>query len=208
MLWFSLLRTQPFFLRMVEPFYGLKKNFSEAHCFQLCPWFFFFFFWMFVCGHDNSWKAQPIRTKFSHMTFEWNSSAKFEDGHRRSHVTHPNRGLLSFFFLYQPFIAHCYAKAFPLCFHHDLSSAILLHDTLPSSLSISSLHLVLGLPLPLPPYHGLHSVVFLIHLSVSCLHTWPAHLHLLFLTVKIISLIFCPPSKLTYLRFQPIQTKF
>ena len=52
---------------------------------------------------------------------------------------------LSSFFLYQPFIAHCCAKAFPLCFHHDLSSAILLHDTFPSSLSISSLHLVLGL---------------------------------------------------------------
>ena len=95
-----------------------------------------------------------------------------------------------YFFLYQPFIAHCCAKAFPLCFHHDLSSAILLHDTFPSSLSMSSLHLVLGLPLPLPPYHGLHSVVLLVHLSVSCLHTWPAHLHLLFLTVKIISLIF------------------
>ena len=24
------------------------------------------------------------------MTFDWNSSAKFEDGHRRSHVTPPN----------------------------------------------------------------------------------------------------------------------
>ena len=45
-------------------------------------------------SNDNSWKAQPIQTKFSHMTFDWNSSAKFENGYRRSHVTPPNRGLL------------------------------------------------------------------------------------------------------------------
>ena len=28
------------------------------------------------------------------MTFDWKSSAKFENGHRRSHVNPPNRGLL------------------------------------------------------------------------------------------------------------------
>ena len=34
----------------------------------------------FVCYQDNSWKTQPIWTKFSHTTFDWNSSAKFEMG--------------------------------------------------------------------------------------------------------------------------------
>ena len=56
--------------------------------------FFFFFFFFFVCYHDDSWKVQPIRTKFSHKTFNWNSSTMYENGHRRSHVTPPNRGLL------------------------------------------------------------------------------------------------------------------
>ena len=36
---------------------------------------FNFFFFFFVCGHNNSWKAQPIRTKFLHMTCDWNSSS-------------------------------------------------------------------------------------------------------------------------------------
>ena len=75
-----------------------KKIFWEAYSFQLRLWFYFLFFYflcLYVCGHDNFWKAQPIQTKFSHVTFEWNSSAKFADGHRRSHVTPPppsNRG--------------------------------------------------------------------------------------------------------------------
>ena len=46
-----------------------------------------FIIFIFVCYHNNSEKAQPNRTKFSHMTFDWNSSAKFKDGHRRSHIT-------------------------------------------------------------------------------------------------------------------------
>ena len=62
-------------------FYYLEKN----YCFQSHLFFFFFFF--FVCYHNNSWRAQPVQTKFSHMTFEWNSSGKFEDGHCRPHVT-------------------------------------------------------------------------------------------------------------------------
>ena len=37
--------------------------------------------------------AQPIQSKFSHMTFDWNSSAMLENGHCRSHDP-PNRGLL------------------------------------------------------------------------------------------------------------------
>ena len=96
-----------------------EKNFSKAYEIELCQWFvlllstgkeffqgyhfesclwFCFFGCLFVCGHNNSWKAQPIQTKFLHMTFDWNSSAKFEDGHRRwSQVTFnpPNRGLLT-----------------------------------------------------------------------------------------------------------------
>ena len=44
-------------------------------------------------SNDNSWKAQPIRTKFSHMTFDWNSSAKVENRHRRSHITPLIEGL-------------------------------------------------------------------------------------------------------------------
>ena len=66
-----------------------EKNFSKGYCFQLRLWFcfihlfilFYFFIFLDACGHDNSWKAQPIRTKFSHMTFDWNSSAKFKNGH-------------------------------------------------------------------------------------------------------------------------------
>ena len=72
-------------------YYAPEKNFSEAYCFQSHLWFFFFFF---GCYHDNSWKAQPIRTKFSHMTFDWKCSAVYKNGHRRSHVTPFNRGLL------------------------------------------------------------------------------------------------------------------
>ena len=49
--------------------------------------FLFIYLFFFVRYHDNSWKPQPIRTKFSHMTFDWNSSANFENGHCRSHVT-------------------------------------------------------------------------------------------------------------------------
>ena len=91
-----------------------EKFFSEGYCFELClwfyyspgkeffrriMWFFFLFFFlflggMFVCGHDNSWKVQPIQTKFPHMVLEWNSSSKFEDGHRMSHVNPPKWGLL------------------------------------------------------------------------------------------------------------------
>ena len=56
--------------------------------------FLYLFFFLNVCGHDKSWNAQPIPTKFSHMTFDCNSSAKFENRHRRSHVTAPNRGFL------------------------------------------------------------------------------------------------------------------
>ena len=56
---------------------------------------FYFLFFFFFCYHNNSWKAQPIWTKFSHMTFDWNSSEKFENGHHRSCVTLPNRGLLT-----------------------------------------------------------------------------------------------------------------
>ena len=47
----------------------------------------FFFFFFFVWLHDNSWKAQAIRTKFSHKTFNWNSSAMCKNGHHKSHVT-------------------------------------------------------------------------------------------------------------------------
>ena len=32
-------------------------------------------------------RFQPIQTKFSHMTFDWNSSSELENGHQRSHVT-------------------------------------------------------------------------------------------------------------------------
>ena len=56
--------------------------------------FTYFYFFFSGCYHDNSWKVQPIQTKFSHMTFDWNSLAKFENGHHRSHVTLLNRGLL------------------------------------------------------------------------------------------------------------------
>ena len=49
----------------------------------------FFFFFFFVCYHDNSWKARPVRTKFSNKTFNWISSDRFENGHRRSHVPPP-----------------------------------------------------------------------------------------------------------------------
>ena len=69
-----------------------EKNFSEAYYFQLRLWFSFFF--LFFCYHNNSWKAQPIQTKFSHMTFDWNGSAMSKNGHRGSQVTPSNRGLL------------------------------------------------------------------------------------------------------------------
>ena len=82
-----------------------RNEYSEGYCFELRLWFFYLFIYVFiylfilifVCYHDNSWKAQPIRTKFSHMTFDWNSSARFENGHRRSHVNSPppyNKGFL------------------------------------------------------------------------------------------------------------------
>ena len=45
-----------------------------------------------VCYHDNSRKAQPIRTKFTHTTFDWNISDEFVNGHSWSHVTPLNRG--------------------------------------------------------------------------------------------------------------------
>ena len=55
---------------------------------------FFFYICMFVCLYVCLFvdmitleMFNQIRTKFSHMTFEWNSSAKFEDGHHRSYVT-------------------------------------------------------------------------------------------------------------------------
>ena len=59
------------------------------HIIFSCLWFFLFLFiyFFFGCYHDNSWKAQPIQTKFSHMTFDWNSSSEFENGHRRSYIT-------------------------------------------------------------------------------------------------------------------------
>ena len=102
----------------------------------VCDFFFFLLgclYVVFFCGHDNSWKAQVIRTKFTHMTFNWNSlayvtplngdfflpskltylrfqpiqtkfshetfdwnnSSEFENGHRRSNVTHTNGGFCS-----------------------------------------------------------------------------------------------------------------
>ena len=41
-------------------------------------------------------RFQPIQTKFSHITFNWNSSSEFENGHHRSNATPPptNRGFL------------------------------------------------------------------------------------------------------------------
>ena len=42
-----------------------------------------FFFFLFVTTRTR--KAQPIQTKFLHATSDWNSSAKFEKGHHRSH---------------------------------------------------------------------------------------------------------------------------
>ena len=65
-------------------------------------WLFIFYLFIFFFYHDNFWKAQPIRTKFSHMTFAWNISAKFENGHHRSHITPANRGLLSPLEIYIP----------------------------------------------------------------------------------------------------------
>ena len=62
---------------------------------RVCDFVFILLFFFSVSYHDNSWKAQPIRTKFSHVTFDWNSSGRFEDGHRRSHVIPRNRGFLS-----------------------------------------------------------------------------------------------------------------
>ena len=64
---------------------------SRKYCAVLRNWFFLFlfFFFLFWCYHNNSWKPQLIRTKFSHTTFDWNSSTKFENGHYRSHITHP-----------------------------------------------------------------------------------------------------------------------
>ena len=58
------------------------ENKIWRYCFKLCLWFYSIFS---VCCHNNSWKTQPIQTKFLHMTFDWNSSAKFENGHHRSH---------------------------------------------------------------------------------------------------------------------------
>ena len=53
------------------------KEFSEGVVFScVCDFVLFYFF----CYHDNSWKAQPIRTKFSHKTFERNSLAMYENG--------------------------------------------------------------------------------------------------------------------------------
>ena len=45
--------------------------------------------WNFTCL-----RFEPIQTKFSYMTFDWNSSSEFENGHQRSNVTPPNRGFL------------------------------------------------------------------------------------------------------------------
>ena len=89
--WINLLDSFFFFLNKAKVnalfiYYCPEKNFSR-YCFQSRLWFFFS-----VCYHDNSWKAQPIRTKCSHMTSDWNSSAVYENGHSRSHVTPPNRG--------------------------------------------------------------------------------------------------------------------
>ena len=49
--------------------------------------YLFFIIIFFVCYHAYSWKAQPIRTKFPHKTFDWNISAMYENGHLKSHVT-------------------------------------------------------------------------------------------------------------------------
>ena len=46
-----------------------------------------FLLFFFSCYHDYSRKAQPIQNKFSHMTFDRNSLAKFKDWHHRSHIT-------------------------------------------------------------------------------------------------------------------------
>ena len=74
-------------------FYRPEKNFSEGIVFsRVCNFIVIFIFFSPVCYHDNSWKTQPIRTKFSHLTFDWNSSGKFEDGHHRSHVNPHDRG--------------------------------------------------------------------------------------------------------------------
>ena len=69
-------------------YYPPGKEFFRRIFFQLRLWFcFIFILFLFFCYHDNSWKGQSIRTKFSHMISDWKSSAKFENGHHRSHVT-------------------------------------------------------------------------------------------------------------------------
>ena len=68
-----------------------RKRFFSKALFSVAS-VIFYFFYFFVCYHDNSWKAQPIRAKFSQKTFNWNSSAMYENGPRWSHVTLPNRG--------------------------------------------------------------------------------------------------------------------
>ena len=39
-------------------------------------------------------RFQPIQTKFSHMTFDCNSSSEFENGYQRSNVAPPNTEFL------------------------------------------------------------------------------------------------------------------
>ena len=74
-------------------FLSARKKISGEYCFELRLWFcfiihterifrrilfwatsdfyffFIFYFSFFLCYYDASWKPQPIRTKFSHMTF-------------------------------------------------------------------------------------------------------------------------------------------
>ena len=56
---------------------------KEAYSFQLCMWFCFILFY---------YTTKRTYIVFSHMTFDWNSSAVYENGHRRSHVTTIIRG--------------------------------------------------------------------------------------------------------------------
>ena len=63
-------------------------------CDFICLFIYLLLLFFCLCYHDSSWKAQPIRTKFSHTSFDWNSSDRFQNVHRRSHVTSPNRGFL------------------------------------------------------------------------------------------------------------------
>ena len=74
---------------------------------------------------------------------------------------------------------------------HALRSWAVLIHWLPTASSMSSLHLLLGLPLSRFPSLGVHSDVIFAHLVFFILATCPAHCPFMHFTFSIISITIC-----------------